>query len=134
MDSLSKLFKKHLSSYQHNIDPIHHLSEVIVQVTEESSIKLSSAPEYTFSNKLNADSYPLVQHLMRSINEIYLPINRNKRGSGQGSNGITLSAVLSYPAMKLTAIVDNEDYSILGLGYCDIIFQERNPEIEQQFR
>jgi hypothetical protein len=112
VDSLSKLFEKHMALQQRSTDYPKFASDVVVQVTLESSIKLATAPESSLSSILEVGMFPLVLEQIVRINEFYLPLNGRKR-SIQGAHDITLHATLEYPPMKLTSIVDNENYSTL---------------------
>ena len=112
IDSLSKLFEKQVALHQRSTDYPKFASDVVVQATLESSIKLATAPESSLSTNTEAGACPLVLEQIARINEVYLPLNGRKR-SIQGAHDITLHAALAYPPMKLTSVVDNQNYSTL---------------------
>jgi hypothetical protein len=115
IDSLSKLFEKHVSLHQNKMQLSNFASDVVVQVTEESSIKLSSPPEnvpiHLQLSKARINTYVLVQALLWRINEIYIPLDVRKRSNR--TNVVDIRAMLAYHSTKLAAIVDNENYSTL---------------------
>jgi hypothetical protein len=115
IDSLSKLFEKHVNLHQNKMQLTNFASDVVVQVTEESSIKLSSPPEnvpmHIQLSKRRSNTYVLVQALLWRINEIYVPLDARKKSSR--ANVVDIRAMLAYHPTKLAAIVDNENYSTL---------------------
>ena len=115
IDSLSKLFEKHVSLHQNKMQLSNFASDVVVQVTEESSIKFSSPPEnvpiHLQLSKAKSNTYVLVQALLWRINEIYIPLDVRRRSNR--SNVVDIRAMLAYHPTKLAAIVDNENYSTL---------------------
>ena len=116
IDSLSKLFEKHVSLHQHKMRLFSFSSDVIVQVTEESTIKLSCPSEIRSSSlqlsKARSTPYALVQALLWQINEICIPVDVRKKNI-QRTSIVELCAVLAYHPTKLAAIVDNENYTTL---------------------
>ena len=117
IDSLSKLFEKHVNLHQqHKMKLFSFSSDVIVQVTEESTIKLSCPSEIGLSSlqlsKSKSTAYALVQALLWQINEICIPVDVRKK-KNQKTSIVDLCAVLAYHPTKLAAIVDNENYTTL---------------------
>ena len=111
VDSLSKLFERQLSLQMHDFDFLQSVGDVIVQVMAESSMTIMNAPEVS-SRRAVDKNFSLHHEVLHQISDLYAPLNGKKKGS-QASSIVALSAVLNYPATKLTSIIDNRNYSTL---------------------
>ena len=109
VDSLSQLFLKHLASYHLGMDSSQFKSRMIVQVREQSSIKVQNF--FVRNVPYKSRIFPIIPVLLKRIKASSL--NRGDRPDASVIKSINLSAVLVYPPMKLTSIADNENYTTL---------------------
>ena len=109
VDSLAQLFLKHLITYHLDKDISEFKSNMIVQVREQSSIKVQNF--FVKNVPHESEIFPLMTALLKHIKSS--PPYSMSGIDATVVKSINLSAVLVYPRMKLTSIVDNENYSTL---------------------